>query len=103
MIQKQNPRVAKEALLKTSTVLAGQSSAHIQQPFALNRFIAFRELLEKVILPTKGKTRDDFPNCFRIIDNAIAISEHKGVSQTSESSRYNLQVASKLTQSFSDL
>ena len=96
-MQRSNQKLPKEALLKTSTVLAGQASKHIQQPFALNRYIAFRELVVNVILPAKNKTKETFPHCFRIIDNAIGISEHKGVSQTSESSRYNLQIASRLS------
>lgn len=89
-------RVTKDALLKTASVMAGQKAEHMQHPWASHRFMAFSLMLENVVLPATGHKKDEFPNVFRVIENAIGISEHKGVSNASEQSKWNLQVAANL-------
>ena len=94
-----NPRVTKEALAKTSEVIAGQRETIFQNPFCHSKYVGLKEMLENVILPAKGKELKDFPNVSKLLDVGIRISSHKGISRTSERSKFNLLVSSHLSDS----
>ena len=94
-----NPRVTKEALAKTSEVIAGQREDIFQNPFAHSRYVATKEMLKNVILPARGKDLKDFPNVMKLFDVGIRISSHKGISRTSERSKFNLLVSNHLSDS----
>lgn len=94
--RKIDPHLGKEALLKTSAVIAGQNEPIYQDPFALSRIISKREMLEHIILPSQGLSFEDFPNMKKAFETGIRISSHKAVTQTSEATKLNLAISGRL-------
>lgn len=88
--------VGKEALLKTAAVITGQTRTIYQDPFALNRIVRAREMLEHIILPSQGRSLEEFPRMRKAFEVGIDISSHETVTHTSEATRLNLAASGKL-------